>query len=83
MKTFKGTECFQGTTPKHLCLISLYQSKLSLLAQDIHVPNCHYQSCGLQERKDKRTWDFKFQLGTAFIFTAGKHIMKSGLHGLK
>lgn len=47
MKTCKGTECFQGNT---LCLISLYQSKLSLLAQEIHVPNCHYQSCGLQER---------------------------------
>lgn len=41
MKTFMGTECFQDTTPEHLCLISLYQSKLSLLTQEIYVPNCH------------------------------------------
>lgn len=36
MRTFEGTECFQGTTPEHLCL-SLYQSKLSLSAQDMFL----------------------------------------------
>lgn len=57
MKTFKGTEFFQGTTPEHLCLISLYQSKLSLSAQEIHVPNCHYQSCGLQGRGKTKEYE--------------------------
>lgn len=50
-----GTECFQGTTPEHLSLISLYQSKLSLLAQEIYVPNCHSLSIlwATREREEK------------------------------